>query len=80
MRTKNKKPVSVLLFWKNFSFLENETKNKKITKTQIINDSLDLYRKYKLKKEIQKGFQNQDKKDIDLAMSDFDDYCSIINS
>jgi len=76
----NKKALSVTLFADNFRFLSEESKKRKTTKTDVVNYALDMYRKYKLKQEIQEGFKSQSKEDLDLAMSDFDDYFNIVKS
>ena len=79
MTNNTKKAISVLLLWQNYFFINNEAAKNSTTKTAIVNKALSLYRQYKLKKEIQAGFENQNEEDISLAMSDFDDYASIID-
>jgi len=76
----NKKALSINLFSNNFRFLSKESQKNKVTKTDIVNLALDMYRKYKLKKEIQEGFKSQKQEDLELAMSDFDDYFDFVRN
>lgn len=72
-------PLSVLLEQKNDFFMRALIQESAQTKTEIVNRAIDLYRKYTLRKQIEKGFQAQGAEDLTLAMSDFDDYYHIIN-
>jgi len=77
MLTKN--PVSVTITTQNLSFVQEEAKNKRKTKSEIIDAALDLYRKFKLKQDLVEGFSKQTNEDANEAMSDFADYFKIID-
>jgi len=47
--------------------------------TKNIANRSNIYRKYQLKSQIQRGFQNQSKDDLREAMSDFADYLTIVD-
>ncbi|MBU0706289.1 hypothetical protein KJ657_03365 [Patescibacteria group bacterium] len=72
--------TSLVLTEPNAQFVTSEARRKEITKTRIINQALDMYRKYKLRKDLIEGFSSQTDKDVAEAMSDFDDYLRIIDS
>ena len=73
-------PTSIILNANNQAFVTQQSKQNAITKTKIINQALDLYRKYTLKKDLVKGFSQQTNEDVTEAMSDFEDYLKIIES
>jgi hypothetical protein len=75
-----KKLLSFLLLPDLFQFLQEEALRLGTSRTEILNTSLRLYKKYRLKKNIEEGFKSQTEEDTQLAMSDFNDYYSIINS
>jgi len=72
--------TSLILTDSNARFVDLEAKNKAMTKTRIINHAIDLYRKYKLKKDMIEGFKSQTAEDVAEAMSDFEDYLRIVDS
>lgn len=72
-------PTSFILNKQNHNFLMGYVKKNSITKTQVINYALDLFRKYNLKKELIEGFSQKTQEDVDEAMSDFEDYLSIVD-
>lgn len=63
----------------NLQFLENYSQKLKSNKSELINTALDMYRRYCLRKDLRKGFSEQDDADIALAMSDFLGYLSVID-
>ena len=73
-------PTSFILNIKNHEFISRMVSHENITKTEVINHALDLYRKYMLKKELVEGFSRQTDEDVREAMSDFNDYLSIVDS
>lgn len=72
--------TSLVLTEPNARFVKAEAKNRAMTKTRIINQALDLYRKYQLKKEMVEYFENQTDADVAEAMENFDDYLRIVDS
>lgn len=76
METKN--AISMTIKQNNLKFIEKISKQSKKSKSEIVDNILNTYRKYKLKKEIEEGFKNQTKEDLMDAMSDFQDYLNII--
>ncbi len=77
METKN--AISMTLKQNNLKFVEQVAKQEKKSKSEIVDNILNAYRKYKLKKDIIEGFKSQTKEDVIDVMSDFDDYLSIID-
>ncbi len=75
----SKKQFSVLLWLDNYSFLEEEAINNNITKWHALNNIIKSYKKYKLKKQMEKWLEKQDKKDIEMAEEWMEDYFNIIN-
>lgn len=78
MQTKSKVAISALILPVNYNFLEKEIKKNKQTKSSLINHSLELYRKIKLKKEMEAWFSSQTKSDLDLAEEMFDDFNLVV--
>ena len=76
MRVKN--AVSVTLNQNNLQFVEKIAKQEKKSKSEIVDRVLSMYRKFKLKKDVIAGFKSQTKADVQDAMSDFNNYLSII--
>lgn len=62
----------------NLSFLNTFPQKYKMNKSELINTAFDMYRKYCLRKEMREGFAQQTDEDVKLAMSDFQDYQSLI--
>lgn len=52
--------------------------NSASNKSQLINEALDAYRKYKLAKEMREGKEMEDKEDSELANMGMKDYFDII--
>ncbi len=77
METKN--AISMTLKQNNLKFVEQVAKQEKKSKSEIVDNILNAYRKYKLKKDIIEGFKSQTKEEVIDVMSDFDDYLSIID-
>ncbi len=71
--------TSLILTPPNQQFVESEARRNDLTKTKVINEALELYRKYKLKKELVEGFSNQTDEDVAEAMENFDDYLAIVD-
>lgn len=72
--------TSLVLTEPNARFVQSEVRRGEITKTRIINQALDMYRKYRLKKEMVEYFENQTAEDVAEAMENFDDYLRIVDS
>lgn len=72
--------TSLILSEPNAQFVSLEAKKTATTKTRIINQALDLYRKYQLKKDMVEYFKNQTDEDVAEAMENFDDYLRIVDS
>ncbi len=72
------KQLSITINKNNFDFLENIAKKKNKNRSEIIDSILGEYKKYLLKKEIEAGFSNQNKEDLDLSNSDFKNYLNLI--
>lgn len=77
METKN--AISMTLKQNNLKFIEQIAKQEKKSKSEIVDNILNAYRKYKLKKAIITGFKSQTKEDVLDVMSDFEDYLSIVD-
>ncbi|OGJ51937.1 hypothetical protein A2335_00385 [Candidatus Peregrinibacteria bacterium RIFOXYB2_FULL_32_7] len=67
--------TSCSINYRNYEFLKVYP-----NKSKVINEALEAYRKYVLKKQMQEGFAAQDEEDLELANSDFNDYLSIIEA
>ena len=68
------KPFSVLLKNENYLFLSNEAESKKVSKWHLINKIISLYKKMKLKYEMEEWLWKQGSEDVSLAeewMHDF---------
>lgn len=72
--------TSLVLTEPNAQFVMAEAKRRSLTKTRIINQALDLYRKYRLKKDLVDYFKSQTAGDLAEAMENFDDYLRIVDS
>lgn len=72
--------TSLVLTEPNAQFVMSEVRRRSMTKTHIINQALDMYRKYKLRKDLIEGFSSQTKEDVAEAMENFDDYLRIVDS
>ena len=72
--------TSLVLTESNAQFVMSEARRNAMTKTRIINQALDMYRKYKLRKDLIEGFSSQTKEDVAEAMENFDDYLRIVDS
>ena len=72
--------TSLVLTESNAQFVMSEARRKSMTKTRIINQALDLYRKYQLKKDLVEYFKSQTAEDVAEAMENFDDYLRIVDS
>ncbi len=73
-----KKSISLTITDTNVDFVNNLSDDLNRNRSEVIDDILSKYRKFKLKKDIENGFKSQSKQDIDESMSDFDDYLKII--
>lgn len=76
METKN--AISMTINQNNLRFIEKIAVQKKQSKSEIVDNILNVYRKHKLKNDIMEGFKSQTKEDFSNAMSDFEDYLDII--
>ncbi|MEA3304515.1 MAG: hypothetical protein U9Q15_02015 [Patescibacteria group bacterium] len=63
----------------NFQFLNSYTQKTKQKKSEVLNQALDLYRKEKLRRDLQEQFSAQTQEDLDLANAGLDDYLCIID-
>ncbi len=72
--------TSIILNNQNQQFLSYFIDINSTTKTNVINNALDLFRKYNLQKELIVGFSKKTNKDVSDAMSDFEDYLSIVDT
>ncbi len=61
--------------FENLQFL-NEFAN--ISKTELINKALSVYKKYLLRKELREWFLLQSEEDLSLCNADFADYISLL--
>ncbi|MFC1613461.1 hypothetical protein ACFL23_03970 [Patescibacteria group bacterium] len=75
----NKNAISMTIRQTNLKFVEKIAKQKKISRSEMVDNLLNIYRKYKLKKDIVAGFKSQTKEDAIDSMSDFGDYLDIID-
>ena len=74
----NSHSTSLLLEDKNYDFLQKVITQNSVTKTQVINKALEIYRIYSLKQSLRNGFSLQSEDDLRDAIIDFDDYQKII--
>ncbi len=72
-------PLSVRIRFVNAQFIKKLSEISKTPVSQIADEAINLYRKFKLKKELQEGFSSQTEEDRKEAMSDFNDYLSIVD-
>ena len=72
--------VSLILTTPNAQFVDTEVRNKHLTKTRVVNQALDLYRKYMLRKDLVEYFESQTDEDVAEAMENFDDYLRIVDA
>ena len=72
--------ISLRLKNENVEFIRSISSNLKISHSSLVDEALDNYRKYVLRKELREGFSEQDDQDIKDSMSDFQDYLSIIDN
>ncbi len=70
--------TSLSLNNKNLDFINAISKETKKTKSVFVDNLIDSYRKFWLKKEMQEGFKAQTQEDVDFAELCFDDYLKII--
>lgn len=73
-------PTSIILNANNQAFVNQHTRQHSTTKTKVINQAIDFYRKHLIKKNLMECFSQQTDEDVAEAMSDFGDYLSIIDS
>lgn len=73
-------PTSVILNLHNQAFVSQQSQQKATTKTQIINEALDFYRKHLIKKNLMECFSEQNEEEVAEATSDFEDYLSLVKS
>ena len=74
-----KTAISITINQSNDLFLKSLTENIKTSKSEIINNIIDQYRKFRLKKELIQGFKSHTAEDVQDAMVDFDDYLENID-
>ncbi|GEM_PF-5979479 len=76
----NKKiPLSVRIRFSNAQFIKELSATLKVPVSQLADEAINLYRKYRLKKELQEAFSSQTDEDAKEAMSDFNDYLTIVD-
>lgn len=73
-------PLSIRLSELNQRFMEQYLADHKVAKSSIINTALDLFRKYKLQKDLMGIAMANEKEDKELAEADFNDYLKIIDA
>lgn len=72
-------PLSIRVSENNRSFLEQMADRGK-TKTEIVNDALDLLRKAQLQSELTSMATRSSKEDISLAEEGFEDYLTLLDN
>jgi len=75
-----KQGISLTINKTNLRFINDYAKKQKMTKSEIVDQLIEMYRKHKLKSGIIAGFKNQNKKELTEAMSDFSDYLKITDN
>lgn len=75
-----RKILSLSLSPEILQFVENLSAEEKTSKSSVVTHALDLYRKFRLKKELREAAKAQTKEDVEEAMSDFEDYLKIVDS
>ncbi len=75
-----KQGISLTINKTNLQFINDYAKKQKMTRSEIVDQVIEMYRKYKLKNSIIAGFKSQSKEDINDTMSDFSDYLKIVDN
>jgi hypothetical protein len=75
----NKSALSIRLKNENINFLKTTSKEENLAVSWIIDASLDLYRKYKIKKDLMEEADLETEEDRKEANSDIIDYIKIID-
>jgi type I site-specific restriction-modification system R (restriction) subunit len=75
-----KTAVSITISRENIKFIEKTSQEDKKAKSEIIDEILNAYRKFRLKKSIAAGFKEQTKEDVKEAMLGFNGYLNLIES
>lgn len=64
----------------NQQFITSQSERGKVSKTSIINNALDLYRKFIIARDLKAGFSEQTDEDVEEAMVNFEDYLKIVDN
>jgi len=75
-----KQGISLTINKTNLQFINDYAKKQKMTRSEIVDQIVEMYRKYKLKSNIMAGFKSQNKEDLNEAVSDFSDYLKIVDN
>ena len=75
-----KQGISLTINKTNLQFINDYAKKQKMTRSEIVDQVIEMYRKYKLKSSIIAGFKSQSKEDLNEITSDFSDYLKIIDN
>lgn len=76
----NKGSLSVMVKNNNISFVRESSDIEKVSISCVVDCALDLYRKYKIKKELMEEASLETEEDVKEANSDFDDYLNIVDN
>ncbi len=75
-----KKPISITLSEDNLYFIDVESKATNKSRSEIVEEVLSTYKKYKLEKTIQEGFICQEKENREMAETGMEDYYNILKN
>ena len=75
----NKVPLSIRIRFLNATFIKELSRASHTPVSQLADEAINLYRKYRLKKQLQEAFMSQTEEDAKEAMSDFNDYLTIVD-
>lgn len=73
-----KRPISARVNGLNVLFLEQLAERRHTTVSEQLEKAINWYRKFILWQDFQEGFSEQTQEDVRDAMSDFEDYLSMI--
>ena len=76
----NTKQLSITVNQNNVQFLQEFAKRQNKSRSEVVDFLLTEFRNFKLKKDIEAGFKNQNQTDLDDAMLGFGEYLSIIEN
>lgn len=76
----NTKQLSITVNQNNVQFLQDFAKRQNKSRSEVVDFLLTEFRNFKLKKDIEAGFKNQNQTDLDDTMLGFGEYLSIIEN